>query len=76
MIKAAAHVAGGIAVLQSPGQDLIHSRAGNDPELAELRYLPARVANLIRPRPCHPWMDGRKVVHATYFRIGPPGPNV
>jgi hypothetical protein len=40
MIKAAAHVAAGIAVLQSPGQDLIHSRAGNDPELAELRYSP------------------------------------
>lgn len=38
MIEAAAHVPAGIAVLQSPGQDLIQSRTGNDSELAELGY--------------------------------------
>lgn len=37
-VLAAAHVPAGIAVLQSPGQDLIHSRAGNDPELPDLGY--------------------------------------
>ena len=68
MIEAAAHVPAGITVLQSPGQDLIQSRAGNDSELADLGYC-ARESPTGYACAHATLDDGRILAHAIYFLI-------